>query len=107
MDRPLQIVFRDVQRSTVLTRLIRERARRLEHFHAHIIGCRVVAEASHGGPKSAPPPLAIAVEVEVPRRPKIVAKSAAARRGGTGGHSGMIKQVFDAVQRQLEQLARS
>ncbi|VFU10347.1 HPF/RaiA family ribosome-associated protein [Methylocella tundrae] len=102
MDRPLQIVFRDIQHSEALAKLIEERVQRLEHIYAHIIGCRVVAGASHRGPRNTVAPLALCVEVEVPGRPLIVAKSEAKRKGQ---QNTLVHRVFDAVQRQLEQLA--
>jgi ribosome-associated translation inhibitor RaiA/cold shock CspA family protein len=102
MDRPLQIVFRDIQYSASLEKLIEERVRRLERVHDHIIGCRVVAGASHRGPQHAIAPLSLAVELEVPGRPLIVAKSEAKRKGE---QSALVNRVFDAMQRQLEQVA--
>lgn len=47
-------------------------------------------------------PISICVEVEVPGRPLIVAKSAAKR---SGDHNGVVSRVFEAVQRQIEQFA--
>ena len=102
MDRPLQIVFRDIQHSASLAKLIEERVQRLEHVFDHIIGCRVVAGVSHRGPQQAIMPLALTVEVEVPGRPLIVAKSDAKRKGE---QSGLVNRVFDAMQRRLEQVA--
>ncbi|MGA2638275.1 HPF/RaiA family ribosome-associated protein [Methylocella sp.] len=102
MDRPLQIVFRDIQHSASLAKLIEERVQRLEHVYDHIIGCRVVAGVSHRGPQQAIMPLALTVEVEVPGRPLIVAKSDAKRKGE---QSGLVNRVFDAIQRRLEQVA--
>lgn len=101
MDRPLQIVFRDIQHSASLAKLIEERVLRLEHVCDHIIGCRVVAGVSHRGLQQAIMPLALTVEVEVPGRPIIVAKSEAKRKGE---QSGLVNRVFDAVQRRLEQV---
>ncbi len=103
MDRPLQIVFRDIQHSASLAKLIEDRVQRLEHVYDHIIGCRVVAGASHRGLQQAIMPLALTVEVEVPGRPLIVAKSDAKKKGE---QSGLVNRVFDAVQRRLEQLAQ-
>ncbi len=102
MDRPLQIVFRDIQHSDALAKLIEERVRRLEHVYTHIIGCRVVAGVSHRGPKNTIAPLALSVEVEAPGRPLIVAKSEAKRKGA---QAALVNRVFDSVQRRLEQLA--
>ena len=102
MDRPLQIVFRDIQHSASLAKLIEERVQRLEHVHDHIIGCRVVAGVAHRGLQQAIMPLALTVEVEVPGRPLIVAKADAKKKGEQGG---LVNRVFDAVQRRLEQVA--
>jgi len=102
MDRPLQIVFRDIQHSTSLAKLIEERVQRLEHVHDHIIGCRVVAGVAHRGLQQGIMPLALSVEVEVPGRPLIVAKANAKKKGEQGG---LVNRVFDAVQRRLEQVA--
>ena len=102
MDRPLQIVFRDIQHSASLAKLIEERVQRLEHVHDHIIGCRVVAGAAHRGLQQAIMPLALTVEVEVPGRPLIVAKADAKKKGE---QAGLVNRVFDAVQRRLEQVA--
>jgi hypothetical protein len=103
MDRPLQIVFRDIQHSASLSKLIEDRVQRLEHVHDHIIGCRVVAGVSHRGPQQAIMPLVLAVEIEVPGRPLVVAKSEAKRKGE---QSGLVNRVFDVVQRRLAQVAK-
>lgn len=108
MDRPLQIVFRDLGRSAFLTGRIRERVQHLERVYSHIIGCRVVVEASHRSVTAAVKPLAISVEVELPGRPKIVAKSSANSARShlrNGSRSAAINHVFDAVQRRLEEAA--
>ncbi len=107
MDRPLQIVFRDLGRSVFLTGIIRERVQHLERVYSHIIGCRVVVEPSHRNVVAAVKPLAISVEVEVPGRPKIVAKSTS--RGASAQRSrsrtAAVHQVFNTVQRRLEEFA--
>ncbi len=102
MDRPLQIVFRDIQHSASLAKLIEERVQRLEHVYDRIIGCRVVAGAARRGQQQGIMPLSLTVEVEVSGRPLIVAKSEAKRKGEQGG---LVSRVFDAVQRRLEQIA--
>jgi ribosome-associated translation inhibitor RaiA len=44
MDTPLQIVMRHVVHSDALETRIREQVARLEAFHPHIVGCRVIVE---------------------------------------------------------------
>jgi ribosomal subunit interface protein len=44
MKKPLQIVMRHVEHSDALEVRIREHVARLESFHPHIVGCRVIVE---------------------------------------------------------------
>ena len=75
MQKPLQITFKDLEHSDTLEALVRERVERLERFHPAIIGCRVVVETPHRSAEGTSPPLGLTVEVEIPGRPKIVAKA--------------------------------
>ncbi|PNG26557.1 HPF/RaiA family ribosome-associated protein [Methylocella silvestris] len=102
MDRPLQIVFRDIQHSDALAKLIEDRAQRLESAFSRITGCRVVAGAAHGATNNTIPPLSLCVEVEVPGRPMIVAKAEAKRKGE---QAALVNRVFDIAERRLEQLS--
>jgi len=104
MDRPLQIVFRDLEHSDSLEHLIRERAQRLEHVFHHIIGMRAVVSPAQGS-ETAKKTLALTVEVEVPGRPLIVGKSEEPRHDSKGSPTALVKRSFDAVQRQIEALA--
>lgn len=106
VDRPLQIVFRNTGHPAFLAGHIRERVQHLERFYSHIIGCRVVVEAAHRSFVAARKPLIISVEIEVPGRPKIVARSEAVRQGAKRASSAALNQVFEAVQRKLEELAK-
>lgn len=47
MNIPLEIVFRNMDRSDAIEARVREKAQRLERFHDNIIRCRVVVEAPH------------------------------------------------------------
>ena len=47
MKTPLQITFRDIERSDVLEANIREKAEKLETFFEPIMSCRVVVEMPH------------------------------------------------------------
>jgi cold shock CspA family protein/ribosome-associated translation inhibitor RaiA len=105
MDKPLQIAFKDLDSSAYLEGIIRERVSRLERFHNHITGCRVVVEIPHRSAKSAKQPIAIAVEVEVPGRSTVVAKDEENRHDAKNDQTVVINRVFDAVQRQLEDVS--
>lgn len=104
MQRPLEIAFRDLDPSDFIRNLVEERVERLERFHPNIIGCRVVVEAPHRSAAGHNPPIGISVEVDVPARPRIVAKDAEEQRAMKGDHLAAINRAFEAVERQLEDL---
>jgi ribosome-associated translation inhibitor RaiA/cold shock CspA family protein len=105
MERPLQIAFKNVESSASLEALIRERADRLQRFYPNITGARIVVEVPHRSPEGAKPPLGIAVEIDVPGRGPVIAKGEEERRATKGDHSPIVNRVFEAAERQLEQLA--
>lgn len=105
MQRPLDIAFRDLDPSDYVKRLVEERAERLERFYPRIIGCRVVIEAPHRSAEGHHPPLAVSVEVDIPGRPRLVAKDAEPQRTAKGDHLTAINRAFEAVERQLEELS--
>ncbi len=105
MDKSLQIVFRDMEHSEALDRAIRDRAAKLERFNAHITACRVVVEIPHCAAHAGKKPLAVVVEVEVPNRSMIVAKFEEDRHDMKGSQTVVVNRAFDAVQRQLEEIA--
>lgn len=102
MDVPLQIAFKNLESSQFVERLVRERVSRLERFHKHIIGCRVLIEVPHRAPETGKVPLGISVEVEVPGGKSIVAKDQEERHESKNDHTAVINRAFDKVQRQLE-----
>lgn len=101
MQTPLQITFKDTQTSEFIEARIRERVDRLERYHPHIIGCRVVVEVPHKSPGSGKVPLGVAVEVEVPGK-LLVAKGEEEMRELKGDRTAVINRVFEAMARQLE-----
>jgi cold shock CspA family protein len=104
MQKPLTVTFRNLDTSDYLKNLARERAARLEKFYPRIIGCRVVIEAPHRSAEGHHPPLGVSVEVDVPGRPRIVAKDVAPQRELKGDHLSVVNRAFEAIERQLEEL---
>ena len=95
MDTPLEITFRDLPRSDALAALIEKRVDRLERFHKHIIGCRVVVETPHRSPAGGKQPLGIAVEVEIPGRPLVVAREEEEAHEAKGDQSVAVNRAFE------------
>ena len=105
MERALQIAFKNMDSSEFVEALIRDRVERLQRFHSNITGARVVVEVPHRSAEGAKPPVGIRVEIEVPGHNTIVAKGEQDRREMKGDASAIINRVFEAVERQLEQIA--
>jgi len=105
MQKPLQIAFKNLDKSEHLEDLIRERVDKIEQFYPRLIGCRVVLERPARS-ATAKASLGISVELDVPGRPKIIAKREDDRRDAKGDSLRLINQAFDAAQRQLEDMAR-
>lgn len=103
MEVPLQIAFKDLDSSTFIETLIRERAARMERMHPNIISCRVVVQTPRRSPESGKPPIGVSVEVEVPgKRNKLVGKDEQERHEVKNDQYAMITRAFDAVERQLK-----
>lgn len=104
MERPLQIAFKNMSSSEFIEGLVRERVERLQRFHPHITGARVVVEVPHRSAEGGKMPIGIAVEIDVPSHNPVVAKGEQDRREMKGDQAAIINRVFEAVERQLEQL---
>jgi ribosome-associated translation inhibitor RaiA len=104
MERPLQIAFKNMTTSEFLEGLVRERVDRLQRFHTKITGARVVIEVPHRSSESGKMPVGISVEIDVPGHSPIIAKGEQDRREMKGDQSAIINRVFEAVERQLEQI---
>jgi ribosome-associated translation inhibitor RaiA len=105
MERPLQIAFKNISSSEFMESLIRDRVERLQRFHPNITGARVVVEVPHRSAEGAKTPIGIAVEIDAPGHKPIVAKGEQDRREMKGDQSAIINRVFEAVERQLEQIS--
>ena len=99
MQTPIQITFRDVPRSDELEAHIRQKAEKLEEFHSRIISCRVTVEElrkhHHQGRH-----FRVRIDLRVPGK-EIVANHY--------HHEDVyvaLRDAFDAVKRQLEEVAR-
>lgn len=104
MERPLQIVFKDMDSSEFVENPIRERADRLKRLHPHIIGCRVVVHVPHRKPESGKVPIGVTVEVEVPGRKNLtVGKDEQERHEVKNDQYAVINRAFDVVERQLKE----
>lgn len=101
----LQIVFKGMETSPAIEARIRERTARLERFHHRMISCRVVVEADHRSAEGFKPPVAVQVEVRIPKH-TLIAKESESQRDMKNDALAFINRAFDVIQRQLEDEAR-
>lgn len=100
MQVPLQIALRDLGPSEALEARIRQQADKLEEFHSRITSCRVVVERLPKHHEQGRP-FEVHVDVRVPGRKEIVST--------LHRHEDVyvaLRDAFDSVARQLEDVAR-
>jgi ribosomal subunit interface protein len=104
MQLPLEISFRNMDRSEAVEAKVRERAAKLDQFADHIMSCRVMVEAPHkhhhqGGL------FHVRIDIKVPGRELAVSREPA----GHHAHEDVyvaVRDAFDAARRQLEDYVR-
>src|SRR6185436_15232824 len=100
MQTPFQITFKNMESSEFLETHVSQRVARLDRLRRDITSCRVVLEAPNHSSEPKPP-LAISIEVEVPKR-TIVAKAMEPRHEVKHDVLAVITRAFDAIERQLD-----
>jgi ribosome-associated translation inhibitor RaiA len=98
MHLPLQITLRNLAQSDDVDQLIRERADRLQHFHSHLVSCRVVLELA--GHQHQGKLFVVRIGLKV-RGAEIVVDHQHDEDVRIA-----IREAFDAARRQLEDQAR-
>ena len=88
MDIPLELSFHNMDPSDALKTAVQEHVGRLEQFHDHIIGCRVVIELPHKSQKASGNPPDVHIVLRVPGKEIVVSKEL--------NHAGHKKSATDA-----------
>lgn len=92
---PVQITLRNLDRSDALEAHIRERAARLEKFHARITGCHVVVEIPHKHKRHGNL-FDVRLDIKVPGNELVL------NREASQDVYVALRDVFDAARRKLE-----
>jgi ribosomal subunit interface protein len=104
MKLPLQIAFRNLERSESIEAKVRERAEKLDKYHDHIMSCRVVVEAQHKHHQHGNH-YHVRVDVTVPNG-ELIANREPDEHHRYSDVYVAIRDAFDAIRRQLEDDAR-
>lgn len=103
MEQPLEITFRDVERTPGLERLIHEEAAKLDKVHSNLIRLRIAVEKPHESQRSGNP-YRIRLEILAPRSPEVVVTR---NPGDQTMHEPLevvLKDAFKAARRRLKKL---
>lgn len=103
MKLPLQIIFRNLDHSEAVEAKIRERAEKLGIYHKYIMSCRVAVEGRHKHHQQGNL-MHIRVDVKVPDRELVASREPDEHHAYEDVYVA-IRDVFDAMQRQLEEYA--
>ena len=99
MQRPVQVTFRNMDRSPAVVQAVRRRAQSLETYHPDILSCRVAVEAPHHRHLRGRH-YRVRVDVTVPGR-EILSRRQPAQHGAHEDVYVAVRDAFDAVRRQL------
>ena len=103
MQQPLEITFRDVERTSGLEKLIHEQAAKLDRAHNNVIRCRIAVEKPHEFQKTGNP-YRIRLEILVPRSPEIVVTRDPSDEEMHKPLELIIKDTFKTARRRLKKL---
>ena len=99
MQLPVQVTYQGLQSSSALDEAVRERAAKLEQFHARIVSCRVVIEQPARSQQQGKQ-FVVHVNLKVPGH------EIAVNRDHHEDVYVALRDAFDAARRQLEDFAR-
>ena len=104
MKLPLQITWRNIEKSAAIDADIRAKAEKLDQFYEHIMSCRVVVEAPHKHHHKGNL-YRLHLDIKVPDNEIVVTRDPSAH----SAHEDMyvaIHDAFDAARRQLQDYVR-
>jgi ribosomal subunit interface protein len=100
MDIPLQVSFRNMDRSPAIEARVREKAAKLEQYFHHLTSCRVVVEAPHRHQHKGKI-YHVRIEMGVPQKSELVVSN---EREENHAHEDVyiaIRDAFKIAERQL------
>mgnify|MGYP006307178829 CR=1 FL=1 len=103
MQVPLEISYRNIEKTDYIESLVREKAAELDRVHSHITSCHVAVEKPQSHQQQGNP-FRVRIDVRVPPGHELVVK-----QKPTGGEmhrelSAVIRKAFSAMKRRLKKL---
>lgn len=100
MQTPLEIVFRDVEKSEELEALIESKARKLERVCDFIISCRVAVEKVQRSRQSGHP-IRVRLDVRIPPGKEVVVSRTGQGEENNGALPALIRDAFETARLEL------
>lgn len=104
MKLPLQITFRNMERSDAIEADVRDKAAKLDEFFQHIMSCRVVVEAHHKHHHKGNL-YHVRIDITVPGHELVVSREPKDDHAHEDAYVA-VRDAFDAAKRQLEDYSR-
>jgi ribosome-associated translation inhibitor RaiA len=108
MDIPLEVAFHNIEPSDALKKAVQAHANKLEKFHDHIIGCRVVIEMPHKSQKAVGNPPDVHIVIRVPNKEIVVSHKLnhnGHKKAATDAYA-VLEETFLVAQQQLKDYRR-
>jgi ribosome-associated translation inhibitor RaiA len=108
MDIPLELTFHNIEASSSLKEAVRGHVKKLEQFHDHIIGCRVVIELPHKSQKASGNPPDVHIVIRVPGKEIVVSRELqheGHKKAATDAYA-VLDEAFLVAQKQLKDYRR-
>ena len=105
MQVPVEITFKDIEKTPDLEDFINIRIAKLEKICSYMISCRVTVERPQKHPDTGNP-YRVRIDIKVPPAHEIVAKHTASQPDMHDPLSVIINKTFQAAERQLRELTK-
>ena len=108
MDIPLELSFHNLESSDALKQAVRAHVDKLEQFHDHIIGCRVVVEIPNKSLKATGNPPDVHIVIRVPGKEIVVSreyKDHGHKKAANDAYA-VLDDAFLTAQKQLKEYRR-
>lgn len=103
MQKPLEVTFRDVERTPGVEALIEERVEKLEEFCDHITGCRLAVERPHKH-ESSGNPYRVRIDVTIPPGHDLIVTKDPRDNELDDPLDRVLLDAFKAMERQVKEL---
>ncbi len=103
MEKPLQIAYRDIEKTEALESLIREKIAKLEKLHDRITSCHVAVERPQRHQDSGSP-YRVRIDVRVPPGHELIARHEPGQGEMHDSLELIIRDTFESVWRQLRKV---